>query len=102
MMRKLTLLERSIRAELERHGFRVRELRFRVGQIEPIERPPERRTARKMPPPAATPIELARVLASVADTDLRAILETTARGNLAWQSFVRDPGVASPRGPHRA
>jgi hypothetical protein len=97
---ELTLLERNIRAELELHGFRVRELRFRVGQIEPIERPPERRTARQMPPPAPTPIELTRVLASVADTDLRTIIETTARGNLAWQSFVRDPG-ASPRSPRR-
>src|SRR5512142_297721 len=52
---ELSLLQTSILERLRAEGVDVRELRFRVGAIDPPARPPERRATRKIPPPAPLP-----------------------------------------------
>jgi hypothetical protein len=86
---ELSLLSDEVRARLKERGVTVRELRFRVGVMPPVERPPERRIARTVPTTREIPEELARVLAGVTDPDLRAILEGAAGANLAWQTVNR-------------
>jgi hypothetical protein len=71
-------------------GFAVQDIRFRVGQIEAPSRPPERRAARAVPPPAALPRDVAEGLASIADPELREAVALAARANLAWQRHT-DP-----------
>ena len=86
---ELSLLSDEVRARLKERGVTVRELRFRVGAMPPVERPPERRIARTVPTTREIPEELARVLAGVTDPELRAILEGAAGANLAWQTVNR-------------
>jgi len=86
---ELSLLSDEVRARLKERGVSVRELRFRVGTLPAIERPPERRIARTVPTTRELPEELARVLAGVADGDLRAVLAGAAAANLAWQTVNR-------------
>jgi Dna[CI] antecedent DciA-like protein len=89
---ELSLLSVEICARLLERSVTVRELRFRVGTVPAVERPPERRTVRAAPSPRdlpALPDDLARVLASVNDTDLRRVIESAAAANLAWQSVTR-------------
>ncbi len=65
----------------------------------PVERPPERRIARAVPVVREVPAELARVLATVTDPELRQAIESAAAANLAWQ--IGD--AARPAGPaHRS
>ena len=71
-------------------GFAVSDIRFRVGGIETPPRPPERRTARAVPPPAALPREVAENLAAIEDPELREAVALAARANLAWQTHT-DP-----------
>ena len=92
---ELSLLSEDVRARLKERGVTVRELRFRVGAVPAVERPPERRIARAVPATREIPDELARVLAGVADVELRKILEGAAASNLAWQTVNR-PAEAAP------
>ena len=85
---ELSMLSDTLLTRLRAAGIQVRELRFRVGAIEPPARPPERRITRRIPPPAALPPELADEVARVADADLRESIATAARANLAWQKHV--------------
>jgi Dna[CI] antecedent, DciA len=86
---ELSLLSDEVRARLKERGVSVRELRFRVGAVPAIERPPERRIARTVPTSRELPDDLVRVLAGVADGDLRAVLAGAAAANLAWQTVNR-------------
>jgi hypothetical protein len=86
---ELSLLSDEVRARLAERGVSVRELRFRVGAVPPVERPPERRIARAVPAIREVPEELARVLAEVDDVELRNAIESAAAANLAWQSVTR-------------
>jgi hypothetical protein len=92
---ELSLLSDEVCARLRDRGVIARELRFRVGALPPIDRPPERRIARTVPAIRTVPDELARVLAGVEDVTLRQAIEKAAAANLAWQSVTR----AAPQAP---
>jgi hypothetical protein len=96
---ELSMLATTILERLRAQRVPVTELRFRVGPIEPPARPVERRTTRKVPPPAPLPEELARALADVGDDELRAIIADAASANLAWRANV---SPAPPSGRARA
>lgn len=98
---ELSLLSRDILARLVAKGIAVRELRFKVGEIRPPERPIERRESRKVPPPAKLPPALAANIDAVADDELREALRASAAANLAWQSFTQ-PSPPAPRSPNAA
>jgi len=84
---ELSLLSEEVCTRLRERGVDVRELRFRVGAMSAVERPPERRTARAVPKSREIPGELAAPLAQVDDVDLRASIERAMASNLAWQSL---------------
>ena len=86
---ELSLLADEVCARLKERGVVARELRFRVGAVPVVERPPERRIARAVPVTREIPEELSRVLASVADPELRRAIESAAAANLAWQTVTR-------------
>lgn len=92
---ELWLLADEVTARLRERGVDARELRFRVGAMPPIDRPPERRIARTVPAVKKVPEEVARVLAEVSDPALRQAIESAAAANLAWQTVVR----AAPQEP---
>ncbi len=94
---ELSLLADSILPRLERAGVNARELRFRVGAIDPPPLQAETRAARKVPPPAPLPPELVSLLAGVADPELKEAIALAARSNLAWQAHTR-PAPAPPKG----
>ena len=85
---ELSLLRDTLLARLRAGGVPVRELRFRVGPIEAPARPIERRTTRRIPPPAPLEGDLKDAVASVEDDELRAIITAAASANLAWQTHV--------------
>jgi hypothetical protein len=86
---ELSLLAGEVCERLRDHGVEARELRFRVGALEAVERPPERRVARSVPSPFAVPPEVSQALDGVGDDGLRACIERAAAANLAWQSVSR-------------
>jgi predicted nucleic acid-binding Zn ribbon protein len=82
---ELSLLADDVCGRLRQRGIDARELRFRVGPVPAVERPPERRDARAVPAPAPLPHDLARILGQVRDAELRAVIARAAASNLAWQ-----------------
>ena len=98
---ELQMLAPELIMRLKQRGFAVERMRFRVGQLEPVDRPPERRVARKVPPPAPLPSDLSRVVSGVADDGLREAIEEAARANLAWQEYV-SAAPQGARGPRDA
>lgn len=92
---ELSLLAEQVRDRLRERGIDVRELRFRVGAVPNVERPPERRVACAVPPTRAVSHELTRALTQVADPELRSVIAAAAASNLAWQSVSR-PGPPTP------
>jgi hypothetical protein len=82
---ELSLLSDELILRLRARGVEVKELRFRVGPLQPTAPPPEPRETRAVPPPAALPGEMARTLEGVADEELKAVIADAARANLAWQ-----------------
>lgn len=88
---ELSLLAPTILERLRAQSVPVRELRFRVGPIEPPARPPERRTTRIIPGPAPIPPELEALLANVDDDELRAAIADAASANLSWRAHVETP-----------
>ena len=99
---ELSLLADEVFARLRERGVVARELRFRVGAVPPVERPPERRIARAVPVIREVPAELARVLATVNDPQLRQAIENAAAANLAWQSVTRPAPQAGVTEAQRA
>lgn len=98
---ELQMLAPEIVARLRVRGFAVDSLRFRIGQLDTPDRPPERRAYRKVPPPAPLGADLLASIAEVPDEGLRAVIERAASANLAWQSYVATPtprGGAAPGG----
>lgn len=85
---ELQMLAPEIVARLRVRGYAVDSLRFRIGQLDTPDRPPERRAYRKVPPPAPLGAELRASIAEVPDDALRAVIERAASANLAWQSYV--------------
>jgi hypothetical protein len=82
---ELSLLSDELLARLRERGVEVKELRFRVGPLEPSARPPEPRDTREVPPPASIPCDLARALDQVSDDELKGAIAAAASANLAWQ-----------------
>jgi hypothetical protein len=99
---ELSLLADEVCARLKEHGVLARELRFRVGTVPTVERPPERRIARAVPVTREIPDELARVLAAVTDPELRRAIESAAAANLAWQTVTRPAPQAALTEAQRA
>jgi hypothetical protein len=93
---ELSLLSIELVARLSAHGHDVKQIRFRVGAIEPVARPPERRKNRQVPPPAPLAPALAAEIDAVPDEELRAVLHAAARANLAWQRYVGSAAVREP------
>lgn len=94
---ELSLLADEVCGRLRERGIEARELRFRVGAIPAVERPPERRVARTVPSSFPVPAELARTIDGVDDDGLRAAIARAAEANLAWQTVARPapPGEVS-------
>ncbi len=88
---ELSLLAEEVCARLRQFGIDARSLRFRVGPLPALERPPERRVARTVPTERMIPPELASALQRIDDEGLRSAIERAAGANLAWQSMVRAP-----------
>jgi len=88
---ELQMLAPELVLRLKQRGYAVDSLRFRVGVLEPVQRPPERRKARKVPPPADLEPELQEQVDRIDDDALRAAVEQAASANLAWQSHVATP-----------
>jgi hypothetical protein len=88
---ELSLLSDVLCLRLRERGVHVRELRFHVGAIPALERPPERRRARVVPVAQEMPAALALLVAQIDDAPLREAVARAATTNLAWQSVVRPP-----------
>lgn len=101
---ELQMLAPELILRLKQRGFAIEHLKFRVGPLDHVDRPPERRAFRKVPPPAPLEPELQREVAKIADDGLRASIEAAARANLAWQKFVDPANEAqrAARGPRDA
>lgn len=93
---ELQMLAPELVARLRVRGFGVDSLRFRVGPLDTVDRPPERRASRKVPPPVPLAPELAREVETIDDPELRDIVGAAARANLAWQSFLGAAGPVTP------
>ena len=83
---ELSMLAASVVSRLRDAGIEVTDLRFRVAEVEPPPRPPERRISRAVPPPLPLPRELEANLALIEDEELRDVLRRSASHSLAWQS----------------
>jgi Dna[CI] antecedent DciA-like protein len=83
---ELSLLAEELCTRLRVHGINVRALRFRVGQLLPLERPPERCTVRTVPTDRGIPPEVAPALQGIGDGSLRGAVARAASANLAWST----------------
>ncbi len=86
---ELSLLTAEVCQRLRERGVDARELRFRVGAVPPVDRPPERRISRAVPILQSIPPEVSVVLRAVGDVTLRDSIAQAAAANLAWQSGAR-------------
>jgi Dna[CI] antecedent DciA-like protein len=84
---ELSLLSDDICSRLRERGVKARELRFRVGPVPAVERPPERRVSRTVPATRNLPNEVVGSLGRVTDDELRAAIAGAAAANLAWQAM---------------
>ncbi|WP_437937724.1 DUF721 domain-containing protein [Sorangium sp. So ce341] len=82
---ELSMLGDVITAQLRARGLAVQSLRFRVGKVEPVARPPWREEVRPAPKEAPLPSEVRRELGKVADPELRDAIAKAAARNLGWQ-----------------
>jgi hypothetical protein len=102
---ELSLLADEVCGRLRERGVDARQLRFRVGQVPAVDRPPERRVSRAVPTALVVPPDVAVALGAVGDPELRAIIERAAAANLAWQTMVAPAppgGVTEERRAARA
>ncbi len=89
---ELSLLSDEVCERLRERGIAVRKLRFQVGAVPGVDRPPERRTSRAVPRSGARrelPRELAAALDRMNDDGLRDAIALAASANLAWQELAR-------------
>jgi hypothetical protein len=85
---ELSLLAEAVCGRLHQCGIIARALRFRVGPLPSVERPPERRSVRSMPVDRVIPPNLARALDRLGDSPLRNAISRAAAANLAWQALT--------------
>ncbi len=83
---ELALLGDDITGQLRSRGVAVQSLRFRVGPVDPPDRPPWRDEVRAEPPEVPLPAEVKQELARVPDDELRAAIARAAAKNLGWQA----------------
>jgi hypothetical protein len=88
---ELSLLADEVGARLRARGVDVHQLRFQVGSLPAVERPPERRVSRAVPAPRELPPEVADGLVRVGDPTLRGAIARAAQSNLAWQETTQRP-----------
>lgn len=99
---ELSLLCEPILEQLRARGVAVRELRFRVGQVEPPERAKTREEVRTSPPSVKLPEALADDIRRVEDDALREAIARAASKNLGWQRMRASkarPGVRAYTAP---
>ncbi len=77
-------------------GIEIKSLRFRVGPLDVIEGIPQVQNYRQIPPPAPLAADMQRSLARIEDDELRGLIESAAKANLAWQTA---PKVATSTAP---
>ncbi|MGK4009048.1 DUF721 domain-containing protein [Sorangium sp. So ce1036] len=99
---ELSMLGDVILAQLRSRGLPVQSLRFRVGKVAPVARPPWREEVRPAPREAPLPPEVRRELGKVVDPDLRDAIAKAAARNLGWQeaeasALPRDPSPSGAR-----
>ncbi|WP_438017314.1 DUF721 domain-containing protein [Sorangium sp. So ce315] len=82
---ELSMLGDAITTQLRARGLPVQSLRFRVGKVDPVARPPWREEVRPTPKEAPLPIEVRQELGKVADPELRDAIAKAAARNLGWQ-----------------
>lgn len=82
---ELSMLSDAILSALQQRGVPVKSLRFRVGEVQPPARPPERAEPRRVPPPAPLPPAVQSGLEHVEDEELRDVIAKAAGRNLGWQ-----------------
>ncbi|HEY4116733.1 MAG TPA: DUF721 domain-containing protein [Byssovorax sp.] len=80
---ELSMLGAAILGRLRSAGMNVRELRFRVGPIDPPRRAATIREERDIPPPPPLEGELAKQVQKISDPELRELLDGAARASLA-------------------
>jgi len=86
---ELSMLSTEIVAQLRTRGVAVDSLRFRVGHVDPPDRPPQRDEVRREPPLAPLPEPVAAELARIPDDELRRAVTLAARKNLGWQEALK-------------
>ncbi|WP_437822009.1 DUF721 domain-containing protein [Sorangium sp. So ce1078] len=98
---ELSMLGDVITAQLRARGLPVQSLRFRVGKVEPVARPPWREEVRPAPKEAPLPLDVRRELGKVADPELRDAIAKAAARNLGWQEAEASarPRNAPPPAP---
>lgn len=85
---ELSLHTEQIVARLSAAGFAVKELRFRVGAIVTLERPPERRLSQQVPPPAHLEGDVTEALSAIDDSELREAIALAAAQSLGWEEAL--------------
>ncbi|WP_438012080.1 DUF721 domain-containing protein [Sorangium sp. So ce321] len=96
---ELSMLGDAITTQLRARGLPVHSLRFRVGKVEPVARPPWREEVRPAPKEAPLPLEVRRELGKVADPELRDAIAKAASRNLGWQEAEASVGPRKPPPP---
>ena len=86
---ELSLLSVELCERLRARGVEANELRFRVGVLPAVDRPPERRTVRSVPAARSIPSEVEGPLAKIHDEALRRAIAGAVGANLAWQTATR-------------
>ncbi|WP_437306621.1 DciA family protein [Sorangium sp. So ce388] len=96
---ELSMLGDAITTQLRARGLPVQSLRFRVGKVEPVARPPWREEVRPAPKEAPLPFEVRRELGKVADPELRDAIAKAASRNLGWQEAEASASRRKPPPP---
>ncbi|WP_438026143.1 DUF721 domain-containing protein [Sorangium sp. So ce233] len=101
---ELSMLGDAITTQLRARGLPVHSLRFRVGKVDPVARPPWREEVRPAPKEAPLPFEVRRELGKVPDPELRDAIAKAAARNLGWQEAEASarPRYAPPPVPPAA
>jgi hypothetical protein len=89
---ELSLLATALCQRLRERGIEALELRFRVGDPVVIPKRPVPRAIRAVPAVKPLPVELARALGNMEDSDLRDVIARAAAANLAAQALREPPG----------
>lgn len=94
---ELSLLHDTIVQKLSSLGYDVKEIRFRVGAIDPpLRPPPERTVVRQIPAGAELPAELRKSITDVFDEELRGAIEAAARQSIGYVTAMQRAARALP------